>query len=74
MEKGEAEFVQRLIDLGVRGDILNPITGLPLFISQHKINFIFVFFYFFFGGSVRNFSLRPLALFFLSFFKHGSFP
>ncbi len=28
MEKGEADFVQRLTDLGVRGDILNPITGL----------------------------------------------
>ncbi len=42
-EKGEADFVQRLTDLGVRGDILNPITGLPLFINQHrsKINFIF---------------------------------
>jgi len=27
VEKGEAEYVQRLTDLGVRGDLLNPLTG-----------------------------------------------
>ncbi len=50
VEKGEADFVQCLTHLGVRGDILNPITGLPLFINLQQINFIFVFFVYFSEG------------------------